>query len=44
MEASHRVASDTGALDVAPIWAEALLFHVPDDPAVDWLEAVAYIG
>ena len=40
----HRVAGDAGALDVGPVGAEALLIHVPDDPAVHRLQAVAHIG
>ena len=44
VEAGHRVAGDTGALDVAAVGPETLFLHVPDDPAVHRLEAVAHVG
>ena len=40
----HRVAGDAGALDERAVGAEALLLHVPDDPAVHRLEPVAHVG
>jgi hypothetical protein len=44
VEARHGVAGDAGALDVGAVGAEALVLHVPDDPAVHGLEAVAHVG
>ena len=43
MELGHRVAGDAGALDEGAVGPEALLLHVPDDPPVHRLEAVAHV-
>ena len=40
----HRVARDAGALDEVAVGTEALLLHVPDDPAMHRLEPVTDIG
>ena len=41
MEQRHRVADDAGGLDEGPIGGEALGPHVPQDPAMDWLQPVS---
>jgi len=43
-ELPHRVADDTGALDVGPIVDQIGLVHGVDDAAVDGLQPVAHIG
>ena len=40
----HRVAGDARAFDERAIGTEALRLHVPQDPAVHGLEAVAHVG
>src|SRR5262245_16200504 len=44
MELGHRVARDTSALHERPVGPETLRLHVPQDSAVDRLEAVAHVG
>src|SRR5262245_58712840 len=43
MEARHCVTGDTSTFHKGTVGTEALLLHVPDDPAVDRLETVAHV-
>ena len=40
----HGVAGDAGALHERAVGAEALRLHVPEDPPVHRLQAVAHVG